>query len=151
MGKSKYKSAWEANRSWLKPVHESEEKAKCTLCRSKFLVRRLSDSVWRTLKFGSISVSLSFSLSVSLCFPGKPRDRIFWFFACNLVLGNVRTWRFRFFPEYSFSPLLDPPGGVVFQPKKCMHGALIRDKKMHETEYVIYCMWLELEANTFSM
>ena len=23
---------------------------------------------------------------------------------------------------------------VVFQPKKCMHGALIRNKKMHETE-----------------
>lgn len=38
MGKSKYKSAWEANRSWLKPVHESEEKAKCTLCRSEFFI-----------------------------------------------------------------------------------------------------------------
>ena len=36
--KSKYKSAWESNRSWLKPVHESEEKAKCTLCRSEFFI-----------------------------------------------------------------------------------------------------------------
>ena len=36
--KSKYKSKWESNRSWLKPVHESEEKAKCTLCRSEFFI-----------------------------------------------------------------------------------------------------------------
>ena len=70
-----------------------------------FLVRRLSDSVRRTLEFGSVSVSLS------VCFfPVKPRDRIFWFFACNLVLGNVRTWHFCFFPKNSFSPLLDPRG-----------------------------------------
>ena len=43
-----------------------------------FLVRRLSDSVRRTLKFGSVSLSLSLCLSVSLslspCFPGNPRD-----------------------------------------------------------------------------
>lgn len=38
MGKSKYKSSWQTNRSWLKPVNENEEKAKCTLCKSEFFI-----------------------------------------------------------------------------------------------------------------